>query len=552
MTSGQTHREEGHDAARGGRTTCRRRPRASEATDAVSTAAAGRATRVTSTGGPPGPAANHGQMREQDERQRGDDGVRGRRVRSRGQRDRRQRERWPPHRRRAAAGRGRRAGTRAHAVTTWARPVTTSAGRHDPAVRRRRGRQGADRLGSRGSKPPGWAAAAQVHPPTSAMTATVALSTAVRGRPVGLSHAPTLGRCLGWPVCRPSLRRAAAAPGPVPLRRALRRRAARPRRHAHRLDPRRRAVLAAVVRGVRGRPGAARRLPRRDGRQRHRHAAARGAPARRSTAIREIEVADVDGIVVLPGAAEPARARSPTAACPRPSSPPAPATSPRHASPPPGCRTRRVVVTASDVERGKPWPDPWLEGARRLEVDPARLPRRRGCRRGAARRPRGRMPCPRRRARHHAAEELEPDADLVLPDLRTCERPSRAAACAWPGHRVGSWMPTSSSWVPASPASSPRASSPMPAGRSCCSTRRARPTSAARRGGASGACSSSTAPSSAGWASPTPSTSPGRTGRAPPAGTASPRPTAAPAPTTGAGSGAAPTSSGPPARSGPG
>ena len=30
-----------------------------------------------------------------------------------------------------------------------------------------------------------------------------------------------------------------------------------------------------------------------------------------------------------------------------------------------------VVVTASDVERGKPWPDPWLEGARRLGVDPA-------------------------------------------------------------------------------------------------------------------------------------------------------------------------------------
>ena len=29
-----------------------------------------------------------------------------------------------------------------------------------------------------------------------------------------------------------------------------------------------------------------------------------------------------------------------------------------------------MVVTASDVERGKPWPDPWLLGARLLGVDP--------------------------------------------------------------------------------------------------------------------------------------------------------------------------------------
>ena len=35
------------------------------------------------------------------------------------------------------------------------------------------------------SKPPGCTAAAHVHPPTSATTATVALSTAVRGRPTG-------------------------------------------------------------------------------------------------------------------------------------------------------------------------------------------------------------------------------------------------------------------------------------------------------------------------------------------------------------------------------
>jgi sugar-phosphatase len=29
-----------------------------------------------------------------------------------------------------------------------------------------------------------------------------------------------------------------------------------------------------------------------------------------------------------------------------------------------------VVVTASDVARGKPWPDPWLLGAERVGVDP--------------------------------------------------------------------------------------------------------------------------------------------------------------------------------------
>jgi sugar-phosphatase len=86
--------------------------------------------------------------------------------------------------------------------------------------------------------------------------------------------------------------------------------------------------------------------------------------------IREIEVADVDGIAVLPGAAELlgsldaggvpaaivtsstddlAEARLAVTGLPHP----------------------EVVVTASDVERGKPWPDPWLEGARRLGVDPA-------------------------------------------------------------------------------------------------------------------------------------------------------------------------------------
>ena len=78
----------------------------------------------------------------------------------------------------------------------------------------------------------------------------------------------------------------------------------------------------------------------------------------------------------------------------------------------------------------------------------------------------------------------------------------------------------------------------------CWSTRRASRTSAARRSGRSAACSSSTAPSSAGWASRTPSTWPARTGSAARSST-DPR-------TTGRGAGPRPTSTSRPARSGPG
>jgi sugar-phosphatase len=83
-----------------------------------------------------------------------------------------------------------------------------------------------------------------------------------------------------------------------------------------------------------------------------------------------IEVADVDGIVVLPGAAELlgalARAGVPTAIVTSGTRDLAEAriAATRLPHPP-------VVVTASDVTRGKPWPDPWLEGARRLGVEPA-------------------------------------------------------------------------------------------------------------------------------------------------------------------------------------
>jgi sugar-phosphatase len=142
-------------------------------------------------------------------------------------------------------------------------------------------------------------------------------------------------------------------------------------------------------------------------------------PERRAEAfarIREIEVADVDGIVVLPGAAELLTALAdggvPTAIVTSGTTDLAEARLAATGLPHPP-----VVVTASDVTRGKPWPDPWLEGARRLGVDPARCvvvedavaglraARAAGCRALVA--VLGTTP----------REELEPEADLVVPDL---------------------------------------------------------------------------------------------------------------------------------------
>ncbi|HSO64374.1 MAG TPA: HAD-IA family hydrolase [Ornithinibacter sp.] len=129
-----------------------------------------------------------------------------------------------------------------------------------------------------------------------------------------------------------------------------------------------------------------------------------------------IEVADVDDIVVLPGAADLLGALAaggvPTAIVTSGTRDLAEArlAATRLPHPP-------VVVTASDVSRGKPWPDPWLEGARRLAVDPAqclvvedsaaglRAGRAAGCRALVAvlgTTPRG---------------ELEAVADLVVPDV---------------------------------------------------------------------------------------------------------------------------------------
>ncbi|MDF3044035.1 MAG: family hydrolase [Ornithinibacter sp.] len=132
--------------------------------------------------------------------------------------------------------------------------------------------------------------------------------------------------------------------------------------------------------------------------------------------IRDIEVADVDGIVVLPGAAELLDALADGGV------PTAIVTSGTHDLAEARIRATRlrhppVVVTASDVERGKPWPDPWLEGARRLGVDPtACLVVEDSVAGLEAARAAG---CPALVAVLGTAppDELESVADLVVPDL---------------------------------------------------------------------------------------------------------------------------------------
>jgi sugar-phosphatase len=132
--------------------------------------------------------------------------------------------------------------------------------------------------------------------------------------------------------------------------------------------------------------------------------------------IRDIEVADVEGIVVLPGAAallaSLADGDVPTAIVTSGTRDLAEA---RLAAT--GLTHPPVVVTASDVTRGKPWPDPWLEGARRLGVDPADCvvveDAVAGLRAARAARCRALVAVLGTTAR----EELEPVADLVVPDL---------------------------------------------------------------------------------------------------------------------------------------
>ena len=183
-------------------------PSPSEATAMTIRPAAGRATRFASAHGPPGRAANQGQTAS-----RANDAVattvwpaedpvregRGSAATAR--------VATPPAASRARPA--RRAGTSAHAVTRWARPVSTS-----PVVMIQRCGvpDAASALidSAPESKPPGCAAAAHVHPPTRASTASVALSTAVRGRPVG----SLLGSLVGSGM-RTTLGRVRGPPDPI-------------------------------------------------------------------------------------------------------------------------------------------------------------------------------------------------------------------------------------------------------------------------------------------------------------------------------------------------
>jgi len=84
--------------------------------------------------------------------------------------------------------------------------------------------------------------------------------------------------------------------------------------------------------------------------------------------INALEIADVDGITMLPGAAAavaalPEARRAIVTSCTRPL-----ATARIAAT---GLLAPSVVVTADDVTTGKPDPAPYLLGARRLGVDPA-------------------------------------------------------------------------------------------------------------------------------------------------------------------------------------
>lgn len=81
-----------------------------------------------------------------------------------------------------------------------------------------------------------------------------------------------------------------------------------------------------------------------------------------------IELADTDGITILPGAVDALAALRP-AHCAIATSCTAPLARVRIAAT--GLPAPEVLVTASDVTRGKPYADPYLLAARRLGVDPA-------------------------------------------------------------------------------------------------------------------------------------------------------------------------------------
>lgn len=84
--------------------------------------------------------------------------------------------------------------------------------------------------------------------------------------------------------------------------------------------------------------------------------------------ITELETTDVDGVVALPGAEQALAACGPLGAIVTSCSAGLAVARQRAA----GIRVPEVVVTADDVTRGKPDPEPFLLAARILGVDPAR------------------------------------------------------------------------------------------------------------------------------------------------------------------------------------
>ncbi len=126
--------------------------------------------------------------------------------------------------------------------------------------------------------------------------------------------------------------------------------------------------------------------------------------------ITELEVADVEGVVALPGAVAALTAAGARGAivtsCTRDL-----AVARWSAA---GLPVPAVVVTADDVARGKPDPEPFLSGARLLGVDPARCLVVEDAPAGLVA---GRAAGAATLAvtTTHAAEDL--DADLVVPDL---------------------------------------------------------------------------------------------------------------------------------------
>lgn len=85
--------------------------------------------------------------------------------------------------------------------------------------------------------------------------------------------------------------------------------------------------------------------------------------------IHELETTDVAGIIVLPGAQEALAALLPARSAIATSGTVSLARARIAAA---GLVPPSVLVTADDVRRGKPAPDPFLEAARRLGVDPRR------------------------------------------------------------------------------------------------------------------------------------------------------------------------------------